>query len=387
MQYLLAALVFFGVLTAWVTDYWAVAAFEVGACILATVAMLRGIRTPRFTFALVPLFFAVFWGFFQYWTGRTVSPFNTRIALARWTSMLAIFVVGYILFQDLEVHSRFRKAIVWFGFLLAALSTLQAFTSHGKVFWIFPAEVNRNVLGPFVSRNQFAAFIEVVLPLAMYGSLRHRREALLYSCMTGVMYAAVIASGSRAGLLLTSAEIIAVVLFLWLYGKTSGSALGWSLLRILILLTVFTVAVGWGRVWSRLQSSDPYEIRRELAISSISMIKARPVYGFGMGTWPIVYPQYAIIDVGQFANRAHNDWLEWTADGGLPFGVAMLSLFLWCLPKACRTIWGIGVVAVFLHATVDYPFSRPALAGWIIVMIALIAAAPDKRARGVEGDN
>jgi hypothetical protein len=31
------------------------------------------------------------------------------------------------------------------------------------------------------------------------------------------------------------------------------------------------------------------------------------------------------------------------------------------------------VVAVFLHATVDYPFSRPALSAWIVVMVALLA--------------
>jgi hypothetical protein len=38
-------------------------------------------------------------------------------------------------------------------------------------------------MGPILSRNHYAAFIEVVLPLAIYGSIRHRREALLYSVM------------------------------------------------------------------------------------------------------------------------------------------------------------------------------------------------------------
>jgi ABC-type glycerol-3-phosphate transport system permease component len=35
--------------------------------------------------------------------------------------------------------------------------------------------------------------------------------------------------------------------------------------------------------------------------------------------------------------------------------------------------FGVGVIAVFLHAMVDYPFSRPALAAWAVVMIALLA--------------
>jgi len=46
---------------------------------------------------------------------------------------------------------------------------------------------------------------------------------------------------------------------------------------------------------------------------------------------------------------------------------------LWCVRSASGSVWGIGVIAVFLHATEDYPFSRPALAAWTVVMIALLA--------------
>lgn len=115
---------------------------------------------------------------------RTDSvPFETRIALGRWATLLAVFIVGLVLFQDMRVHRWFRSAMVWFGFLVAVLAMLQAFTSGGKVFWIFPTKNIERVMGPILSRNHYAAFIEVVLPLAIYGSIRHRREALLYSVM------------------------------------------------------------------------------------------------------------------------------------------------------------------------------------------------------------
>jgi O-antigen ligase len=140
--------------------------------------------------------------------------------------------------------------------------------------------------------------------------------------------------------------------------------------------------VGWGRIWERLHTPDPFAGRREFDVSSIHMIAARPWFGFGLGTWPVVYPAYATIDTGKFANRAHDDWMEWTADGGLPFGIALASLFLWCLRPAFGSVWGIGVVAVFLHAAVDYPFSRPALAAWTVVTIALLATR--KQSAGAE---
>ena len=80
------------------------------------------------------------------------------------------------------------------------------------------------------------------------------------------------------------------------------------------------------------------------------------------------------MDFGVFANQAHSDWLQWTAEGGLPFGIALLSLFAWCLRPAFRSVWGLGVVSVFLHAAVDYPFSRPAMGSWVMVTIAMLAA-------------
>jgi hypothetical protein len=43
-----------------------------------------------------------------------------------------------------------------------------------------------------------------------------------------------------------------------------------------------------------------------------------------------------------------------------------------------------GVIAVFLHAAVDYPFSRPALGSWTIVIIAMLAAREVGRKRRVE---
>ncbi|MGA3072864.1 MAG: O-antigen ligase family protein [Bryobacteraceae bacterium] len=373
MPYVLAAVLFFGILTLWVPGYWPVAVFEVGTFGLAVGALIRWRRTPpRFVYPLAPLLFAVSWGLFQWGTGRTVSPFETRIALARWAALLAVFVTGWLLFQDQRVHRWFRSAMLWFGFLVAVEATLQTFTAGGKFFWLFEAEYP-GLMGPILYRNHYAAFIEAVLPLAVYGAMTSKRDSLLYSCMAAAMYASVIAAASRAGFVLASGEIVVVTALLWLQGRTSGRAVGRSLLRVVLLLAVFTTVVGWGRVWERLETPDPFATRREFNISSMRMIAARPGLGSGLGTWPVVYPAYAIIDTGAFANRAHADWLEWTAEGGLPLGIAMVTLFVWCLRPAFDSVWGIGVIAVLLHATVDYPFSRPALAAWTVVMVALLA--------------
>lgn len=251
--------------------------------------------------------------------------------------------------------------------------------------WLFPSDYADYVLGPFLNGNHFAVFIEAVLPVALYQALRNGEGSLLYSGMAGAMFASVIASASRAGTVLALGEILTVFVIMWVQGRTNGRAIGLSLLKLTILFVVFTGITGWQTVWTRFWAPDPLAVRRELAISSLRMIAAHPWFGVGLGAWPTVYPHYAIVDIGAFANQAHNDWLQWTAEGGVPFGVVMAGLFFWCLRAGFRTVWGLGAAAVFLHALVDYPFSQPALGSWIILILAMMAAAaPTRHARKPE---
>jgi O-antigen ligase len=204
--------------------------------------------------------------------------------------------------------------------------------------------------------------------------------------MAAAMYASVISSASRAGTVLTTAEIILVPLLLWVLGRSTGRDVGAGLMRMGVILGVFTAVVGWESVWMRLWTPDPLGIRRQLALSTVQMIRSHPWFGTGLGTWPTVYPQYAIVDVGMFANQAHNDWLQWTAEGGFPLGIVLLTLFFWSLRPAFRTVWGLGILAVFLHAIVDYPFSRPALGSWVILILAMLAAESSTASRPTSGE-
>jgi hypothetical protein len=187
----------------------------------------------------------------------------------------------------------------------AVVATLQSFTSSGKIFWQFPSGYTDFVMGPIVSRNHYAAFIEAVLPIAVYKALGRRGQSLLCATIAAALSASVIASASRAGSILATAEILVVVAGLqWARGGATGRAAGLSLLRMAVLFGAFTAVVGWQRVWDRFWVPDPMALRREFAISSLHMISAHPWFGTDLGTWATVYPHYAIVDVGVFANSA-----------------------------------------------------------------------------------
>ena len=74
----------------------------------------------------------------------------------------------------------------------------------------------------------------------------------------------------------------------------------------------------------RFQTSDIFQQRRELLESTVPMIREHPITGSGLGTWAIVYPRFAVFEPGLAVYHAHDEWIEWAAEGGVPF-VALLG--------------------------------------------------------------
>lgn len=95
--------------------------------------------------------------------------------------------------------------------------------------------------------------------------------------------------------------------------------------------------------------------------------------GFGLGTWSTAYPGYAHYDDGTFVNQAHNDWVQWAAEGGVPFVLIMLAIVGLSVRPALRSLWGVGMLAVFVHCLVDYPVQqRPALAAFFFALLGVV---------------
>jgi len=374
----LTVLLFLGILTIWVPDRWAVGLLEVGVFVLAIVWAARTMRRPHrpeTSFLLIPLAGAVLWGLLQLLRGWTVYRFQTWNAVLHWGACLVVFWLAREVFSSRELRGWFRRALLYFGIVLSVLSVVQYFTAPGRVLWMFPVPYAN--VGPFLNRDHYSTFVELVLPLALVGALRDRRNTLSHALMAGALFASVIAGASRAGSILVTLEIV-VVVFLGLSPRflpagTIGRALFWTVL----FATVFAAVVGWGVLWSRFQDPDPFRGRRELLESSLAMVRERPWTGFGLGTWPVVYPGYAVTDfgLGVFANHAHNDWAEWAAEGGLPFLVLLLSVVVWSARLAVRFPWGVGVVSAFCHSAVDFPMQRPALAALAFALLGAVAAA------------
>ena len=375
----LALVLAFGVLTLWVRERWALACFEAAVFVLmlAWLWLTVWLRGPiRFHRALWPLGLIPLWGALQQAAGWTVLPWSTSEAT---TEAAVAFCAAFLLVQGLEskfLRPALETALLIFASLVAAQALPQVLTSSGKVFWLFDSGYPDLVLGPFVYHNKYAQFIELVFPLALWRAITDRRRSPLWLVAGAIMLAGVVAGASRAGITLLLLEMPVVFLLAWRAEHLSGRMAALLSLQMAVLAAVWGSIAGWDYLWGRLTGIDPLADHRwSIMQSTVEMIRLRPLTGFGLGTWPSVYPEFATFDAGLYFNQAHCDWLQWAAEGGLALPAAMLAFVLICLRGLIRSVWGIGILAVFLHALLDYPFHQLPAFSTLLICTALLAAS------------
>jgi O-Antigen ligase len=372
-------------LTLWIPSYWPVGLFEISVFLLAGIALILGRVPARGTyFPLFMLSFIVLWGCFQLVSGLTINRFATERAILQWMTWLAVYYLGVSTLQRETRAKILRAGMVWFGFALAVEAILQAYLSPGRVFGLYPTGYHDFVMGPIVYHTHFAAFVESILPIALFSALSEKRESYTFLGVSAVLLTAVVVSASRGGLIIAFAEVLAVLILLHFQKQRISRKTGLMALLLAGATAILTLIVGFETESARFSSEPLTAGRIQFAISTLHMIAARPWTGWGLGCWPAVYPAFATFDPGAIVNQAHCDWLQWTAEGGFPVGLAMLSLAVWSVKPAIRCIWGIGVLAVLIHGAFDYPFSRPAIGAGPILILSMAATYGYQSKAGVE---
>ena len=383
----LIVLLVFSTVTVFVRDAWALQSFQIGVFALLAVVLVAGIRTGKDHLAggLAPclVYLIPLWGLIQIFAHTTASSVETREAVLRWGALAGVFFLSQIAGGTRAARRNLLSVFLLFATGMAVLCLTQLFTSEGRVLWIFSSGYP-DVYATFPSYNNYAQFVEIALPIALWRALREGWRSWWYALAGGILYGSAIGAASRAGAALCTAELLAMLVIGLVRLRDPETGLPTrsttaTLVMVPVLAAAFTLAVGWERVWLRFQQNDPYLVRREFLVAAADMAKQRPLTGFGLGTFPEVYQQYAIKDFPFYANHAHNDWAEFAADGGIPFLLLVLIPFAASVPTAVRNPWGLGLIAVMLHACVDFPFPRPSVSGWMFFMLALLymARTPD----------
>jgi O-antigen ligase len=368
-------------LTTWCEGPWAVAAlnlaiFPISVLVVRSMANSTWSRSSRPEIAIQWILLgAVGLAMLQVMLRMTVYTQATIAAATYWSAAAGTFWISGRAFFDSRRSSRWLEYLLYFAVAITILCLLQRFSSGGRFLWIFDSGY-LDIYGPFASYMDFAAFLELIFPYAIMQAFSERKgRKTMYACAAAMMFSAVVMSGSRAGSVLLGLEFVAVSAFMAVRNSGSRRRMIYGAMLAIAVTGVLCVAAGLNQLWNRMREHDPYAFRRNVALSAAAMIGERPWSGFGLGNFATAYPAYARFDDGTRVNHAHNEWAEWAVEGGLPLAIAMLAVAVVSIGPAARTVWGLGIISVFLHCLVDYPLRRFGVAGWFFFMLAGLHAS------------
>ena len=289
----------------------------------------------------------------QWAAGWSAVSEETVRQMWRWLGAAGL---GWAILADTPesaARRRFREVTMWVGLVVVAWGAVQAVTSKGAVFWLIPTE-QEWVFGPFLNRNQFAVFCELMLPLAWLWARERKQWWIGISpALAGLL------TESRAGSAILVAEcLVLVALTERRWTKTKG---------LVAAGAAGTAAAVGGWWWTR--TAEPLLYRDAIWAAAADLWRERPWTGHGLGTFEWVYPAYARFDTGEIVNHAHNDWLEWGAEGGIGMVMVMALLGVSAVRRLRVAPWMLGTLAALGHGLVDFPLQKyPVLLIWVVLV-------------------
>ncbi|MCU1285743.1 MAG: O-antigen polymerase [Acidobacteriales bacterium] len=394
-------LLLFGPLAFGAVEPWSIAVLQAGATLLfllwcARQYLARAIALnpsplylPMASFATVVV---------AQWIFRITCYANATTTEASNYYVFAILI--FIAIQLFASESRLRTfavVIVCFGFALALFAILQNLTSDGLLYWVRRPRFVSPIYGPYVNRNHYAGLMEMLAPVGLalcFSRLFSIAMRALFGFAALVMGATIFLSGSRGG---SSAFIAEMIFFALLSSSLKKSRrFHWGVAAFFLALVAFLFWIDLASVfdrWSGMQD-ELQAGRLAIARDCLKMFAQRPLLGWGLGTFPTIYPQFRSFYTDFFINQAHNDYLQILVETGLLGGIAMLwfiaNLYRSCLGRLRNSHASIGstvrlaaitgCTGLLIHSAADFNLHIPANAAMFYVLCA-IAAAPSERRR------
>lgn len=358
---------------------------------------------------LVPLPFLPHRGI---WQSRRISldPPATLQVITKWSLLVGYF---FLASQLLRTPRRLRilvNTLIIVGLCVALVGLLNKLTFNGKILWFRPSDYARDAFGPFVNRNHFAGFMELILPLPLLlivGRAVERDRWIVYGFSALVMGTALLLSTSRGGLMALVVQLLFLPIlaqYAWSQRhqhqrRQAGPTIGnwWRYLGGSVLLATSIIMATWWigaePITNRLSLADQFNQSRPIlqqtrpAIwkSSLKLIQAHAVFGVGAGAYPTVFPHYDGSTGYFFVNAAHNDYIQGLAEMGIIGGLLGLA-FLYYLARLIKQVltvnhlWeraaglaaAVGCIGLLAHSLVDFNLQIPSNALIFLILVAIL---------------
>jgi O-antigen ligase len=278
------------------------------------------------------------------WRPISMVPFAT------WNAFYALFAPLAVLLLSVQVTREQRflllPAFITLGLASGILGMLQVVGAPDGPLYLYKITNGDSAVGLFSNRNHQAVFLACLFPmLAVFASagiktVEQSRTRIGIAIAVGiVLVPLLLVTGSRGGLL---AGVLGLLSIPALYRRpvitrpvkrktrnrmTAFVAGGFAV----VTLGVLTVLFARAKAIERFASAHTTDDRLDMWVPITRMVWKYFPFGSGIGSFVEVYQidEPAEILSLQYANHAHNDWLEILMTAGAP-GVALFGIAAIC---------------------------------------------------------
>ena len=398
----LCLLLAFGPLAFGAVQEWAMFVLEVGAAGCVVLWVLRELISDRVEvrrnalFLPITLFAALVCA--QLLAGRTAYWYVTWRSGLLWAAYGMIFFIATQCLRRTVWIKTFALFFMAFGFLVALFAMVQQFTWNGNLYWVVPNRYGGMVYGPYVNHAHYAGLMELLVPIPLVFAMMNRWTRslrVLFGFVALLMASTIFLSRSLGGMIAFGAQMV-VLCALAFFREPSRRRVPLILL-IVASFAVWLALLSPGGIGERIaRLHDPLGKagagdRLAIVKDSLKMVASRPVLGWGLGTFPEIYPSFRSFYTNYFVNEAHNDYVQMAVETGLigfALGCWFIALFFsrglsriesWRTEvRAAATLASIiGVTGILVHSLSDFNLQIPANAALFFALAALATGSPD----------
>lgn len=384
-------------------------------------AQVRGVRLlpPRFSWpVMAPLIVTCLWLVLQLTPGvgtvfsrpTTTLSFDPSLTHIMLLKTLAFTMFAWLVFcyvRDSKRVYHFALAIIITG-LFQGVYAAWLNLNVGMSSPVFDVPYTDRAQGTFMYQNQLANFLALALSvgigvlvsqLSLNGSgdkLWRKARGVAQMVLSPkmvirlsliIMIIALILTRSRMGNSAFFIALACVSVFAFFFYNRKPKHLRLLIVSFFVLDLILIGAIfGVEKVKQRLvETSLASETRDEVVRDSLPIIAEHPIFGTGGGSYYSTFPSYHPVPYSGFYDHAHNDYIQFAVELGLPITLMLGLMMLYCLWRGLKTMvkrrtplyqgvsfgCAMAVLHMLLHSTVDFSLQSPAIGLLFISILSL----------------
>ncbi|HTL57060.1 MAG TPA: O-antigen ligase family protein [Candidatus Limnocylindrales bacterium] len=321
--------------------------------------------------------------------------------------IIQVLLYGFLFVAILNnLHRQESTQIISFTLIFVAMAisfyAIYQFVTDSNYVWTLPKKYPHRASGTYISPNNLAGLLEILLPLALTYTIAGRVKPLtriLLGYASLVMLGGLAVTLSRGSWFATAGAMLGLFgILIFQRGYRIPAALA---LIALVVVTVFMVPRSFSlqmrirRIVTEQGTIDD-SMRFELWRPAYRMWQDYPWFGVGPGHFDARFRAYRPEGVQRAPDRTHNDYLNTLVDWGVVGAVLVTSAWVLLaigIAKSWRSIRlssgdlgsrsgsnkfafvtgaSLGLIAILIHSWVDFNMHIPANAILVVTLMAMV---------------